>query len=76
MNRYFEKVSVKLSHGWRRLPLFMDEYRQELTVNSKWLFMFSLSWVSVGFQGDAGGSIPLGVVATATRTVNQTPSNN
>ncbi|SEL25620.1 hypothetical protein SAMN05216262_10853 [Colwellia chukchiensis] len=25
-----------------------------------------LSWGSVGFQGDAGGSIPLGVVASAT----------
>ena len=28
--------------------------------------MVSLSWGSVGFQGDAGGSVPLGAVATAT----------
>jgi hypothetical protein len=38
----------------------MDEYRQELTVNSKWLFMFSLSGRRRGSKGRRGGTSPLG----------------
>ena len=63
----FCKVSVKLSHGWRRLPLFMDEYRQVLAVNSKLMIYVFTELGATGIpKGLLACNAPLGVVATAT----------
>ena len=52
--------------GRRGLPLFMDDKSAGFVVCASLLLNVLLSWDSVGFQGDAGGSVPLRVVVTAT----------
>jgi hypothetical protein len=46
--------------------LFRDVKSAGFVVCASWLLNVLLSRGSVGFQGDAGGSVPLGAVATAT----------
>ena len=66
----FWKVSDKLSHGWRRLPLFMDDLPSKGAGIGCKLKMVIYVYTELGVAGvPRGGAAvrrPLGVVATAT----------